>query len=253
MIFAAGRILELSIAAQVDNWLHEERLAEIAGAPDSRRQRIAAVLLNFADRYPSAAAAALNGIASFRGLQYLGTGVDYTVYRRRALNDVIKVHRNSAEMTPVERDNTVCEKRADHTLLRNYLGSTVVSQTVKVGQHVLGDYGVVLVRQPFVPFGSNDNIFEVNQPRIKVEKLDKIARAHPAAIDGLQDFVHGSLRMLEQRDCLPDTNGKYNVVTAVDGSPVLIDTSPIPTTLERTAELILDQLHSLETGLKEVA
>jgi len=253
MIFAAGRILELSIAAQIDPRMHAERLAEIAGAPDAGRRRAAEALLHFAERHPTAAHRTLNTIARLRGLRYVGSGIEYTVYRKRQPDEVIKVHRDSAETSDIERRNLICEKQADHALLREFLGSTVVAQTVETAPHVLGGYNVVLVRQPFIAFNEEDAVFEVGNPEVAAGRLDKIVRAHPGSVEGLYTFIDSSHRMLDRSNSLPDTNGKFNVVVAADGTPTLIDTTPIPMSEPNTSQLVLNQLQSLEIGLREVA
>lgn len=251
MIFTVGRVLEHSIAAHVDSRMRAERAANVAALPPMHR-RMAELMMRFNQTHPHAAAQTLDGIARMRHLRYLGTGIEYTVYHDQRGQEVVKVHRDSAAVSEVQRRNLQCEKAADRALLANYLGSNVVSQSVEIGRHVFGGYRVLLVRQPFVNFKPEEAIFTVNEPNVDRYRLEKIVRRYPSAASGLAEFAQQSRKMFEETNLLPDTNGRHNVVAAPDGMPTLIDTTPIPSRIEFTARLIMSQLASLETGLREV-
>lgn len=256
MIFSTARILELSIAAQNDERMQQERQAQIDATPPSLRRQAAERILKLAQDTPEHADALLNSIARLRGLNYVGTGVEYTVYKRRKSDAVIKIHRNSAQLTEIERRNLVCEKAADHGLLQNYLGQTVVPQTVDVGPHVFGGYRNLRVHQPFIEFTPEDAPFAVNSTTVDPAHLEKLVIGNPGVVAGLTDFVAGARTMHEKKALLPDTNGQYNVVTQSDGSVTLLDTTPINTLNPvevNTTNIVLSQLRALEFGLREVS
>jgi len=256
MLFSTARILEHSIAAQNDERMRQERVANIKGASSPVRRGIARVALNFATNRPDQASNLLDGIARLRGLEYVGTGIEYTVYRERSTDEAIKIHRESADMTPNAQVELLAQVKTNGSILGVYLGGAAVEQSVEIGPHVFGGYNTVQVRQPFQHFTDADAPFTVNQPEVDLPKLETLVRNHPGAPDALREFIERSRQMHYDAALLPDTNGRHNVIVDTDDNVVLIDTTPIATDiayLARTRDNIMSQLYSLEIGLSEVA
>lgn len=256
MLFSAARILEHSIAAGNDERMRQERVAGINGASSPLRRGIARAALNFATKRPDSASSLLDSIARLRGLEYVGTGIEYTVYRDRASDEAIKIHRESADMTPEAQVELMAKVKTHGSILGVYLGSAAVDQSVEIGPHVFGGYSTVRLRQPFQHFTDADAPFTADQPEIDLPKLEALVSNHPGAPDALREFIEKSRQMQYDAALLPDTNGRHNVIVDAQDNVVLIDTTPIATDvayLARTRDNIMSQLYSLEIGLSEVA
>lgn len=249
-----ARILERSVAANVGSWIAHERGNELDALRNPIKRKLGRGLLQFALAHPQAAERSLDLLASSSGYRYLGSGVEFSTYLRTADSVAVKVHRGSAGQPQEKLSELVAEKKQGYTLLANYLGSTVLPQTVRVAEHVLGgNFQTVQIDQPFVTFSDEDSPFRVMDTGVDSHRLENIVRSMPGIDVAFSELITRSRRMYDEKEQLPDTNGTNNIVAQPAGNLVLIDSSPIGSEHPGVQQLILDQLQSLESGLREVA
>ena len=249
-----ARILERSVAANVGSWLVHDRQHELDALTNPLKRKLGRGLLAFALAHPQAAERTLDRLASGQGYRYLGSGVEFSTYLRSSDNTAIKVHRNSAGQPQEKLTELVDEKKQGYVLLANYLGSTVLPQTVQVAEHVLGgNFQTVQIEQPFITFSDEDSPFRVMDTAVDPGRLENLVRNVPGIDDAFLELITRSRLMYDEKEQLPDTNGTNNIVAQPAGNLVLIDSSPIGSEHPGVQQLILDQLQSLEHGLREVA
>ncbi len=192
------------------------------------------------------------------GLEYLGFGVESSVYKKQEDSEVIKVHRRSINMPPDQKQLVLEKKLHEFAMLKLHLGSFMLEQTITVDRHPLGDgLEAVQTRQPYYEFLQGLELFTMGHPNVNIVALDQLCRAHTGIDDALKEFVDASFSAAEGSSCLPDTNGVRNLVVGVkagQGSELkLIDTQPITPESPYVQELVRKQLTALQIGLQEVA
>lgn len=252
MLTSLGRILEQSTAANTAPELHAARAHDVAEIASPVKRSISQVVLAFAVRKPDRADRMLDTIARTRRHRYLGSGVEFTVYLREEDATAVKVHRASALLEPHEQVVLVKEKIDDHEQLSRFLGCSVLSQQVVVAEHLLGGgYRTVQIEQPYIEFGPEDSPFQINNPSVSPARVEAIARKFPGAEDALDEFAERSRDMFEKVEEIPDTNGTNNVVMTPVGI-ALIDSTPIKPKDAPVQHLILAQLDSLQTAIREI-
>ena len=149
--------------------------------------------------------------------------------------------------------NNGIKRRFGHRLLVDYLGETVLPQTVLIAEHVLGGgFQTLQIEQPYVELGNALSPFDVNEPLVDLAKLEKVVLERPGADVALCELVDQSRKLYVDKEQLPDTNGTNNIVVQSDGSLVLLDSTPISNEHPVVQELILGQVMSLEKGLLEL-
>jgi hypothetical protein len=254
VLLSTARILELSLAANIGTELLRERQTSLENMTPSFRRQVSSGLLKLATARPELATSSLNKLARLKGLRYLGCGVEFSAYADTKAQEAVKVHRASATFERPQREKLAIDKSLGHGLLYRYLGRTILDQRIDIREHVLGGgYETLQIRQPLVDFGNLDSPFQVSVETVDTEHLEQITRRFPGIDEALREFIKRSRIMYETTDALPDTNGSNNVVAQQGGNVVLLDSTPIGNNHPGVQLLILDQLTSLESGLRAVA
>lgn len=255
-MLTVARLLELSLASTQNlNW-QAEREHEIGQLRNPFKRLGAKGIHYISATQPDASMQIMQAIVARHGLEYLGCGFESSVYKRG--DEVIKVHRNSVRMPQYQKEFLRVKKQGEYQLLSQHLGSFLLSQSIVVDVHPLGDgHQAVQTLQPYCDFSESLKIFRKDKDAIDLGALDELCRAHPGIEDTLRDFVEASFTAADQTNCLPDTNGVNNLVIAADAGQVsglkLIDTQPITPSFPDVQILIRNQLSSLQQGLLEVA
>ncbi len=253
MLFSTARVLEINEATRHADWLLDGRRLDISSHPSKATRRLSQTLLEFTIRQPYAATILLDAIARFKGVRFLGSGVDFSAYRDTATGVVVKIKRDSAGRPYDELLGTAEEITRDHTTLTHYFGAVAVPQTVQIAEHVLGGgYQTVQVVQPYVDIARTATPFVVNSPEVNPETVESLVEKCAGADVALRELCDRSFLHFNNTGSIIDTNGANNVVVDTDGTVSLIDSVPIKPLHEGTQLLVLSQLRSLETSLDEV-
>ena len=161
-----------------------------------------------------------------------------TVSYRVKKNQVLKVLSGSEHMSFQDQIDTAKKIADDHAKLTEYLGKTVIPQTVSVDECPYDPQrSAVLVTQPFVyldylAFGCNDHETKHN--------ISQVIQRNPDAQSQLRNLTDGSHKLLEEQAMLPDLVGPNNIGFDIrSGALTLIDTIPLDDGLAsyRTASL----------------
>lgn len=248
-----GRMLELSESTKNADCLYVGRQQEIERLP-SLRKHSAKAILSFATRYPQAGHRALDAAAALRGYSFLGSGVEYSAYLRKRDERVVKVNRASANREPDYLVELQEQVRSQHMILADYLGSIVTTSDVYIAEHILGGgHQMLQIEQVFVDTTTHPLPFTSQSPEVNLADIDNLVTNIPGADVALDEFCAATQRLFEAENVLPDTNGRDNVVVQSSGDIALIDTIPIDRSHPAVQDLIMKQVASLETALKEVA
>lgn len=254
MFDSLARSLEIAVATNVGECLQLERRNEIpATVPFGPKRLLSRFILSFANRYPAKADTMLDKLAQTRGYSYLGSGYEFSVYQELGEDMVTKVHRRSAGMSEAERSTLILEKEFGHEVLRDHLGTIMLGQSVYIGEHVLGTYQTVQIKQPLVEFRATDAPFEADNLVVDPQRLSTLLSAYPGVDNALRDFVTASKQLHEKTGFLPDTAGANNLLAQAGGNLVLLDSTPIEHENTYVQSMVLSQLDSLTKTLADVA
>ncbi len=225
-----ARTLELSLAANSRSKGDASRLQrrkQIESLPSITERQIALGINNLAANHRQIATTALSGLSMFiGGLRYVGNGAFVSVYKKG--DEVIKVYRHTADLDETARQEHMRSRAEMCDRLQSHLGAMVAAQTLSVEQHPLGNYRVVLARQPYVQ-GESLDFFTSNTQALNM--------------GGVQDYLerqgnNGKLQILQLVDATfaghdefgegPDLNGWDNYRLVGPGEKIkLIDAEPI--------------------------
>lgn len=250
MIQSVARILERSLPAGIAEPLRVERQLCIDANESPSARIVSQALLNLAVTRPSLATHIMNTLVLPMGVEYVGAGVEFSVYRLRGKDFVVKIHRKSTEMIEEQRLTLLEQKIAAHTRLTAFMGSLVLNQVASIGRHILGGYRTLRIQQPYVRFSAHATPFVLDMPEVSGHNLDQIMQIESGIREELNVFIDRSRRMYKELGELPDTNGSNNVVMQTGGHIVLLDSTPVTLKDAAVQELILAQLGSLERWLK---
>jgi len=249
-----ANVLELSIAHSMAPELSARRRNDILRLKNPAKRAGALALHEFATRYPNVAGKLIGRDPEAKGLSYVGAGTDSVVYRKD--DEVIKVIQGSIHAPEDLRQKMAAEKRYEHDILRNYLGSFVISQDIVVAPHpIVENCRAVQIVQPFCSIDDIAVFPEYDDPSVNMFNLADACAAYSGLDEALCDFATASRRMFESTGLIPDTSGISNVVVSLNTQPslVIIDGQPINAGLPHLQENIAAQLDSLQAALRHVA
>lgn len=245
---SAGRVLELSLAANSPSASFEsssERTRDLKAATTPLERPLALGLDYLARRHGRLAKSALGGISKLTAnMSYLGNGAMASVYRDG--EEVIKVYRQTAVMTPDERAAYLEEHSVMGEALQTHLGVMVANQTFQISMHPLGAYEVVIGKQPFVP-GEGLDLFATNTTNLNRAAISDYCERTDTAKDHLQELVEATFAGSDTAGLVPDLNGTDNFrLHGKDEALVLIDAEPVSRLHHpEVHDLILSQADSL--------
>ncbi len=245
---SAGRVLELSLAAN-GPWANPEisakRTSSLQRLSSPTERTIALGLDYLARQHTSLAKVALQGISrASAGMTYLGNGAMASVYRSG--DEVTKVYRQTALMTPEGRGEYRDRQDTLSKTLSLCLGSLVTDQTFEIGTHPLGDYEVVLGKQPFVR-GRNLNLFVTNTTDLHEDAIASYCQRRHSGQAQLEKLIDATFDASDSSGIVPDLNGTDNFRLQGDAEVLsLIDAQPISQHEHPGVhDLILSQAESL--------
>lgn len=224
-----ARTLEASLAAHsasFDDAGRQQRRNALTERPNAIDRRLALGLDTFVAKHRRAATTVLNGLShSFGSATYLGNGAWSSVYRRG--DEVVKIYRNTATMTPEEREADMARRQAMCANLCGNLGAIGVEQTFSIGEHILGGYQVVMGHQPFVGGGKLD-LFTTNTLDLCKTEVAAYCERQADGQAQLLGLVEVTFLCDDDGGLLPDLNGADNFRLAGDTERLrLIDSEPV--------------------------
>lgn len=226
---------------------HEERLKDRQQEIDSVENPIKRDLLqavhNTTLRHPRLAAIAIGS----HQISPAGYGSQTVSYRIKK-NQVLKVLSGSEHMSPQDQIDAAEKIADDHAKLAEYLGKTVIPQTVTVDECPYDPQrSAVLLTQPFVgldylAFGFSDHETKHN--------ISQVIQRNPEAQSQLRSLADDSHRLFEAHAMLPDLVGLNNIGFNVNsGALTLIDTIPLDYGLARYWTDCLYRIKTVESSL----
>ncbi|MDB5169226.1 MAG: hypothetical protein JWO41_582 [Candidatus Saccharibacteria bacterium] len=229
----------------------QDGLAQLSGLPGAT----ARLIQKLAEDKPQAAASLLDANARLHGgYRYLGSGFDAVAYRRG--NTVYKVNRRSMDMTSEKREALVVHRQELRTAIAKSMGPVILPELLTVGPHPLdADIEAMITTQPYCEHAPQF-IFQTNKTDVDASALAVVCESYSDAPEVLTDFIARSRAYLTNENCLPDTNGPGNVMLGDIGNGqdiYLVDSDPITKEHIPTQRLVLAQLESLGTALRDHA
>ena len=223
-----------------------ERRANIQQTPSPAARRLDGALLTWLERHPRRAAKWI-GMDIPPGMRFVGAGSENTVIR--VGEDVLKIHRASADRDAAARDAMADQHNELHTVLRSYLGETVLQQRTDVASHPFRrGVRVVISHQPWIVFEPL-SFFPAHLPSIDSARLHHEMNDRPFLAAALHELASRGLLMHAETGLLLDTSGADNlVVVHTDTGPELkcLDGLPIHTGKPHDTARILGQLRHLQ-------
>lgn len=222
-----ARTLELSLAANAPaGGGAVERRRNLTNLSNPLERYIGLGVNSLAARHRRTAQVTLNGLSRvIGGVRYLGNGATASVYRDR--DSVLKVYRHTIGMDISEQKRFIERRQAMHDSLASTLGDIVIAQTFDIDQHPLGDYRVVIGRQPYVKGGGLD-LFDVNTAVLNKEAISSYCERQAEAQVQLLDLAEATFTSSDNTGLVPDLNGKDNFrLFGNDENLLLIDVDPI--------------------------
>jgi len=187
------------------------------------------------------------------GMSYAGAGWNSVAYRNG--DEVIKVNKLSVYMSESERLELAATEQERHDVLKAYLGTVTVPQTVDVAAHpVVPDARAVQIRQPYCSYNDLGDVFSPNQGSINTQSLTAILHEHPSLDEAFFTLGHQGLVMAEEASLAPDIIRRGNLGITSDGNPelVMVDGQPVDTADPGAQNYILPQLEELSRFLDPV-
>lgn len=227
-----------------DDVLRENRQRDIENMQRTSERLTAAAINRSTKRHPHAAKLALRGLSKgLANLDYQGNGAWSSVYRSR--EHVIKVLRNTAQMTEQERQQFAQERNEMCSRAATVLGSLLVPQDYMTGVHPFGDYDVVIARQDYIP-GPSLDLFRTNSTELCASQIADFCETTAKGQAQLEDLVASTFVLHDQQATVPDLNGVDNIRIDPNQTMRLIDAEPIAYAEHPAVhELILSQAEIL--------
>lgn len=223
-----ARTLELSIASHSSataEQTRQERRRSLEAVPNPIKRIVGLALDSVARDRPALAHRALDGLARFRGMEYIGHGADASVYLQN--REVVKVYRRTALVSPAEKDAYVESSTERMKIVQMFLGPICVPQTYKVEPHPFGSYRVAVARQPYVP-GSTLRLFQFSTVTLHETDFENYLASQHQAVGEFIDFLDGAASLHENYGFMPDLNGTGNFrVRDKDQQLAFVDPCPV--------------------------
>jgi hypothetical protein len=157
----------------------------------------------------------------------IGSGSQSTVYRLGE-QQVLKVVETSREYSLLEQQHKASEMIRDHSMLRLYLGKSVVPHQVFVAKHPM-DYTrtAIQIQQPYVE-AVDPALFISGSGAVNKENIAAIRDRHETA-NQLQELLLNSWQMHDRtfNRLLVDLRGTGNLGIDNSGQLLIIDGQPI--------------------------
>ncbi|HUP26524.1 MAG TPA: hypothetical protein VM124_02665 [Candidatus Limnocylindrales bacterium] len=249
--------LELSLASTIIEEAMDARLETIEDITDWKVKLGARAIHELCIKAPARARRLLSRMATAKGLEYLGEGIEYSVYRPQGEDRVLKVHRSSVYASEPERVVAARRIMEENRLLKLAVGPFLPEQQVDITDHPLipGRRAIVL-EQPYKAIMPNTCPTRINQPQADEEALVRICE-FTGVRDALAEFIGRANLGAQTHGRAPDTNGHNNLVLcqgAAGGAElVLVDGQPIPKTIPVVFGLVMSQVDSMDGWLRQVA
>lgn len=224
-----ARTLEASLAVHsmsFDEAGRQQRRQSLAERSNPIDRHIALGLDSFAAKHRRAATLVLDKLTQrLSGASYLGNGAWSSVYRRD--DEVIKVYRDTATMTPDERAADMARRQEACAALLKNLGGIGVEQAFFIGEHLLGDYEVVMGSQPFVA-GARLDLFTTNTLDLREADVASYCERQSTGQSQLLGLVEVTFLCKDTDGLLPDLNGVDNFRLSGAAEELrLIDAEPV--------------------------
>ncbi|HUD07044.1 MAG TPA: hypothetical protein VMR34_04095 [Candidatus Saccharimonadales bacterium] len=239
-----ARTLELSLATHsrsANDAMREQRHTQLESLPGLVGRRLALGVDGLTANHRRTATTALSGLSMIvGGLRYIGNGAFVSVYKKG--DEVVKVYRHTADLDEAARQEHMRSRAEMCDRLQGYLGTMVAAQTLSVEQHPLGDYRVVLARQPYVRGGSLD-FFTSNTRSLNKAEVAEYFERQAEGKSQIMRLVEATFAGHDESGEVPDLNGWDNNRLVGPGELIrLIDAEPISEAEHPEVHgLILDQ------------
>ncbi len=223
------RTLDISLASHsrsADEAMEEQRHAQLEMMPGLVGKEAALFLDRLAKKHRSTAINILNLISVIEGgPRYIGNGAFVSVYKDG--DEVVKVYRHTACLDEAARQGYMISRAEMCERLKGYLGKIVVPQAFFIGQHPLGDYRVVLARQPYVRGGKLD-FFKSNTLSLNETEVAGYCEYYEEGESQIRGLVDATFASHDGSGEVPDLNGCDNIrLVDPSGQIKLIDAEPI--------------------------
>jgi hypothetical protein len=227
MSFSPKRAVQRSVIASGSEAILLSREAELNGVKNPLKRLALLSLHRAARQHPHIVSRLLR--LDYRELDPMpiGSGSQSTVYRLGE-QQVLKVVETSREYSLLEQQRKASEMIRDHSMLRLYLGKSVVPHQVFVAKHPM-DYTqtAIQIQQPFVE-AVDPELFIPGSGAVNKENIAGIRGQHEAA-NQLQELLFNSWQMHDStfNRLLVDLRGTGNLGIDNSGQLLIIDGQPI--------------------------
>jgi hypothetical protein len=234
------RVMVNSLATSPYPEAMQNRFQQIRRRPGFVGKAGGLALHTLATQAPRLTARALNVNINPRHEEYVGCGMQSTVFRYSD-SEVLKVINGTVFLNDRSKSRFAGKQERDHKRMAAALGEFVLPQEIFIAAHPIFEGRTAV--QVLQPYKSIKDLYAYGN----VPGQPATDRRSPALASQLHEFVARSRSLFSNDTLLPDTDGSCNLVVEQTGQLLMIDGQPITPDNARTQKRVLAQLCALDT------